>query len=242
MNAEIIVTMLKNLKLTGMAEAFSDLMNMPLQIRPSLDVCVSKMIEAEKCERNNALTEKLLRNAKLHHTVYVEDIECSLERNLTQSTVSELADCSFIRRGENLIVTGQTGVGKSFIICALGRQACMAGLKTLYVNLNRFMEVIAQSRLDGTFQKLLDKLNKNDLLILDDFGLQTLNQDTRLALLQLLEDRYECKSVIIASQLPIANWYDYIGDNTLADSIMDRLVNTSIHIQLTGPSMRRRRK
>lgn len=242
MNTEVIVNMLKELKLHGMAESFSGLMNTPMQMRPALDVCMSRMIEAENCWRNKARTEKLLKAAKLRYGAHIEDIECSVARNLTEAMLAELSECNYIRRGENVLITGQTGCGKSWLACALGRQACMLGFRTLYVNLNRFIEAVAQARLDGTFQKMLNRLEKYDLLIFDDFGLDSLTADTRIALLQMLEDRYERKSVIIASQLPLKNWYDYIGDATLADAIMDRLINNATHVDLKGESMRRRRR
>lgn len=242
MNTEMLTTMLKDIKLHGFAESFSALMDMPLQMRPPLDVCMARMIEAEQCYRNNARTQKLLKAAKLRFCAHIEDIECSESRNLTQSMLSEIADCSFIRRGLDLLITGYTGAGKSYLACAVGRQACILGIPTLYVNLNRFQEQIAQARLDGTFEKLLDRLNKYDLLILDDFGLCPLTPDSRVALLQILEDRYELKSVVIVSQLPLKNWYEYIGDNTHADAIMDRLIYNAIHLDLKGESMRSRRR
>lgn len=242
MNTESIVVMLKELNLPGMAESFAALMNMPMQKRPSLDVCVSRMVEAEQCYRSNALTARLLKAAKLRFNAHIEDVECSVTRNLTEAMLSEVSDCSFIRRGEDLLITGATGCGKSFIACAIGHHACTLGYRTAYMNLNRFMETIAQSRLDGTFQKMLNKLDKLDLLIFDDFGLQPLTPDTRIALLQILEDRYQRKAVVIASQLPLKNWYDYIGNDTLADAIMDRLVNNAIHIDLKGESMRGKRR
>ena len=212
MNAEMLSTMLRELKLNGFAESFSDLMNMPMQMRPSLDVCMARMIEAEHCHRNSARTQKLLKAAKLRYGAHIQDIECSVSRNLTPAMLSEIADCNFIRRGENLLVTGLTGVGKSYLACAEGNQACMLGIPTLYVNLNRFQEQIAQARLDGTFEKMLNKLYKYDLLILDDFGLRPLSPDSRIALLQMLEDRCERKSVIIVSQLPIKNCMDRLID------------------------------
>lgn len=242
MNTEVIAEMLRSLKLKGMATSFTDLMNLPINRRPGLDVAVSKMIEAENRIRNESRTAKFLRAAKLRYPAYIEDVECSVARNQPESTLTELADCSFVRRGENLIITGQTGCGKSYLACALGRQACLLGLRTEYYNLNRFMDTIAQSRLDGTFQKLLDKLNKVDLVIMDDYGLHEMTPDVRLAFLQILEERYELKSVIIASQLPIKKWYDYIGNETLADAIMDRLMNSSTHIELKGESMRKKRR
>lgn len=232
---------LRRLHLDGMADAFADIAALPLQMRPNVETAVQKMVEAEIRHRNDKLTAKLLKAAKLRYRVLVEDIICSTERNLTQDVWSELAECSFIRRGDNLLITGKTGCGKSYIACALGYQACTLGHKTLYLNMNRFTETIKQAKLDGSINKLMDKLNKHDLLILDDFGLQSIDSDTRLALLTLLEDRYNNKSMIIISQLPLEKWYDYIAEPTLADAIMDRLVHISPHLKLTGESMRGQR-
>lgn len=242
MNNSITISLLKELGLHGMAEQFSDFIILPMQKRPSLDAAVAKMAEAESLYRKRTKAEKLIRAAKLRMKAYVEDIECSIGRNLTEAELAELADCSFIRRGEFLIVTGKTGCGKSFIINAIARQACLNGLRSIYLNMNRFVDDIAQARLDGTYQKLINKLNRNDLIVLDDFGLQPMNPDTRLALLQLLEERYGEKSVIIASQLPLDKWYSYLSDSTTADAIMDRIVNNSIIINLAGESWRGRKK
>ena len=149
-----------------------------------------------------------------------------------------MADCAFIDRAENLLITGATGAGKSFLACAFGHQACVAGYKTLYLNLNRFTEKIMLAKLDGSFVKTLNQLEKVKLLILDDFGLAPLDQNSRLALLQILEDRYEKKSVLIASQLPLRSWHEYIGEPTLADAIMDRLFANAHRIELKGESLR----
>jgi DNA replication protein DnaC len=173
---------------------------------------------------------------------FIEDVECSIARNLTEAELTELADCGFIIRGEFLVITGKTGCGKSYLANALARQACLNGLRAVYLNMNSFVDEIAQARLDGTYRKLIAKLNRNDLVVLDDFGLQPMNPDTRLALFQLLEERYGEKSVIIASQLPLDKWYSYLTDSTTADAIMDRVVNNSTIINLTGDSMRGRKK
>ena len=156
--------------------------------------------------------------------------------------MSQIGDCSFIRRAENILITGLTGCGKSYLACALGRQACQLGFRTEYLNMNKFIERIALSKIDGTFLKVITHLEKNELIILDDFGLQPLDVNSRLALLQILEERYDRKSVIIISQLPISKWYDYIAEPTLADAIMDRLINNATHIELKGESMRKRQK
>lgn len=240
-NIKMIEDGLLRLHLEGMAESFVATASLPIQLRPNIETAVQKMIEEEVRHRNDKQTAKLLKAAKLRYKVFVEDIICSTERNLTQATWSEMADCSFIRRGDNLLITGRTGCGKSYIACALGHQACTLGLRTLYLNMNRFTETIKQAKLDGSLNHLLDKLNKNDLLILDDFGLQSIDGDARFALLALLEERYDNKSMIIISQLPLDKWYDYISEVTMADAIMDRLIHSSNHLLLTGESMRNQR-
>ena len=167
---------------------------------------------------------------------------CSEERNLSKQMLSELSYCNFVRRAENLLITGLTGCGKSYLACALGRQACYLGLRTEYINMNKFIERIALAKMDGTFLKVISRLEKNDLIIIDDFGLQPLDANSRLALLQILEERYDRKSMIIISQLPVAKWYDYIAEPTLADAIMDRIIGNAIHLELKGESMRRKKK
>lgn len=242
MSTQTTISQLKELGLYGMAESFEDMMKLPSQKRPALDRAVEKMVQTEVCTRDKKLTEKLLKAAKLRYKVFIEDITCSTERNLTESQLAEVADCNFVRRGDNLLITGPTGCGKSYLACALGYQACTLGLSTLFLSMNHFADELTKARLEGTYQKLIKKLDKKDLLILDDFGLQPLTPEARLALLTLLEDRYEEKSVIITSQLPLDRWYDYIAEPTLADAIMDRLINSSEHIELKGETLRHNRR
>ena len=242
MNNQQTADLLEGLKLKGMAQAFTAMIQMPLQHRPAMELAVAKLVDAERMYRKNLRTEIYLKTSRLRYNAVLEDVICSNERNLTVGQLSEIGDCSFIRRAENLLLTGLTGSGKSFLACAIGRQACMTGYRTEYFNMNRFIEKIALSKIDGTFLKVLSRLEKNDLIVFDDFGLQPLDQHARLALLQILEERYERKSVIIASQLPIGKWYDYIGEPTLADAIMDRLINNATHIELKGESLRKKIK
>jgi len=236
-----IANRLKALKLNGMAEAVGDIMKLSIQMRLSLEMALSKMLETETRHRDDSRTARLLKASKLRYQVLVEDIICSTARNLTHEQLTSIADCGFIRRGENLLITGLTGCGKSYLACALGYQACTLGLKTLYLHMNRFVDVLKQSRLDGTFSQMLSRIDKNDLIILDDFGLQKMDSDTRIALLTLREERYEKRSMIISSQLSLDKWYDYIAEATLADAIMDRLVNSSHHVNLEGPSLRKKK-
>jgi len=242
MNNQQTIDLLTSLKLKGMAKEYEALLRMPRQMRPGMEMTVAKLADAERNDRHDRKTQLYLKASKLRYMATIEDIICSAERNLSKDQMSEVADCSFVSRAENLLITGLTGCGKSYLACALGRQACMLGYRTEYMNMNKFIERIAMAKADGTFLKLVTHLDKNDLIILDDFGLQPLDTNSRLALLQILEERYERKSVIIASQLPVNKWYDYIAEPTLADAIMDRLVNNATHFELSGPSLRKIRK
>lgn len=242
MDSNMLIDRLRSLKLNGMAEAVSDMLALPAHMRPSLESAVSKMVETEASSRDEYRTLRLLKAAKLRMKATLDDVTCSTARNLTKEQLGAIADCGFIRRGENLLITGLTGTGKSFLACAVGYQACVLGMKTLYLSMNHFTDHLKQARLDGTIETMLAKLNKNDLIILDDFGLQQMDANTRIALLTLLEDRYEKKSMIITSQLPLDKWYEYIAEATLADAIMDRLINSSHHLALDGPSLRKRRR
>ncbi|MGL4519615.1 MAG: IS21-like element helper ATPase IstB [Phocaeicola sp.] len=242
MNTNETIIQLKELKLRGMTSSLEAIMNLPMQNRPTLELAIARMVEAEIQDRKERKTEMYLKISRLRYTALIEDVICGSDRNFTKEDLAALSDCSFIRRHENLLVQGKCGCGKSFLVCALGRQACMLGYRTTYLNMNNFVEKVALSKLDGTFLKMITSLEKNDLIILDDFGLQPLDTNTRLALLQILEERYERKSIIIASQLPIVKWYDYIGDATLADAIMDRLIANASKIELKGESMRQKKK
>lgn len=241
MESNVIIMQLKSLKLPGMAEAAGDLLKLPTHMRPSLELALARLIEAEVRSRDDSRTARLLKAAKLKMKPLIEDVICSTARNLTKEQLTTLADCGFIRRGENLLLTGLTGTGKSFLANALGLQAIKLGLRVLYLSMNHFTDELRMAKLDGTFEDLLKRLDRNDLIIFDDFGLQQMDENTRIALLTLLDDRYEKKSVIITSQLPIDKWYDYIAEATLADAIIDRLYNSSHHIALEGPSLRKRK-
>jgi DNA replication protein DnaC/AraC-like DNA-binding protein len=198
MNNQQTADLLEGLKLKGMANAFTAMINQPLQQRPGMELAVAKLVDAERLYRKNLKTGIYLKTSRLRYNAVLEDVICSTERNLTKDQLSEISDCSFIARAENLLLTGLTGCGKSFLACAIGRQACTLGYKTEYLNMNKFIEKIALSKIDGTFLKVISRMEKNDLIILDDFALQPLDQNSRLALLQILEERYERKSIIIA--------------------------------------------
>ena len=241
MNTQITFDHLAELKLDGMSKAYKATLAMPVQSQPSLNQFMARLAEAELQERATRKTALYLHQSKLRYDAILEQVYCNPERNLTQDKLMMIADCGFIDRAENILITGKTGCGKSYLACAIGRQACTLGYRTLYFGINRFLEKISLSKLDGTYIKLLNQIEKAHLIIIDDFGLHPLNGTTRRAVLQILEDRYGIKSTIIVSQLPVANWYEYIGETTISDAIMDRLSGNAHRIDLEGDTLRNKK-
>ena len=241
MNTQITMDHLAKLKLDGMLKAYRAVLDLPVQNQPSLNQFMARLVEAEIQEKSGKRTALYLRQSKLRYDAILEQVHCNPERNLSQEKLIMIADCGFIERAENVLITGATGCGKSYLACAIGRQACAFGYRTLYFGINRFLEKISLSKLDGTYIKLLNQIEKAHLIIIDDFGLHPLDGITRRALLQMLEDRYGRKSTIIVSQLPVASWYEYIGESTISDAIMDRLAVNAHRFELKGSSLRKKK-
>lgn len=241
MNHQITLDQLRQLRLHGMADAYQAVISLPVQEQPSIHPFIARLTEAEAQHRVNLKTQLYLKHSKLRYNAVLEQVYCNTARNLTPESLLSIADCGFIDRSENVLITGATGCGKSYLACAIGRQACSMGYKTLYLGMNRFLEKISLSKLDGTYIKMLNQLEKTHLLILDDFGIHPMDKITRLALLQILEDRYGKKSTLISSQLPVSNWHQYIGESTIADAIMDRLAGNAHRFDLKGDSLRRKK-
>lgn len=240
MNKQTTLDQLQDMKLSGMMRAYQAILSLPMHEQPTLDVAIARLAEAELLHRKSRKTELYLKLSKLRYNAVLEQVHCSASRNLSKETLLSLAECSFIDRSENILITGPTGCGKSFLSCAIGRQACSLGYKSTYLGMNRFLEKVTQSKLDGTYIKFLSQIEKTQLLIIDDWGLYPLDINLRLALLQVLEDRYAKRSTIITSQLPVAAWYEYINEPTLADAIMDRLSGNAQRIELKGESLRKK--
>lgn len=198
------------------------------------------LVEAEHMARDNRRLTRLLKQAQLRISdACVEDIEASAPRGLDKATVRQLASCKWIHEHLNVLLSGATGVGKSYVACALGHMACRQGLKVLYRRVPRLFDELALARAEGSYARALAKIAKHELLILDDLGIGQLTETQRHDLLELLDDRYRYASTLVTSQLPTAQWHAWIGDPTLADAILDRLVHNAHKLTLKGPSRRK---
>jgi DNA replication protein DnaC len=239
-NTDQTLEQLKQLKLIGMAQAYGTTLALPSHELPTAHELMARLVEAEQLSRTQQRTQMYLKLSNLRYDAVLEQVQCSPARNITRDQILALADCTFLQRAENILITGPTGCGKSYLACAFGRQACTMGYKSMYLGMNRFTEKIALAKLDGSYIKLLNHIEKIPLIIIDDFGLTPLENQVRIALLQLLEDRYGKRSTIITSQLPVSKWYQYINEPTLADAIMDRLSGSAHRFELKGESMRKK--
>jgi DNA replication protein DnaC len=232
---------MQELKLTGMAACYRSQRELPVNQQLEGHDLIAQLLQAEKLHRGNERMEALIKAARFRFNVTPPDIECSTERNLSKQTWASLLECNYIRHGENILITGATGCGKSAVASALGYQACLMGFKTRYFNLNRLIETILIAKTEGSYIKLINQLEKVPLIILDDFGLQHLNKNVKLTLLQIMEDSYAKKSIIITSQLPVSAWHDYLDEPTLADALCDRLTARCHRIELKGESRRKKK-
>lgn len=233
---------LKDLRLLGMAEALEDLRGNPASIALGVDDYILKMTGREKHRRDDQRLKRLLRTADLKiPTAVPEDIDYRANRGLDRLVMANLLTCEWIEKDQNLILTGLTGVGKTWLSCSLAQQACRKGLLVRTYRLSRLLEKIETGRGDGTLPKLRDQLGRADLLLLDDLGLNPLTAKARHDLLEVIDDRCGRGSVLITSQLPVDRWYDWVGEPTVADALLDRLVHSAHRIELGGESMRAQR-
>lgn len=230
---------MSQMKLQGMLHTYQSLLDSNQHHDLTNDELVNMLIQAEWEERENRKINRYLKAARFRYQACVEEIDFTAQRGLDKNTLLRLVDCGFIKKKENILITGPTGVGKSYLTSSLGHQACLQGYKTLYYNVQKLFPELKMSKADGSYLKLINKIERLDLLILDDFGLQPLDSTARMMLLEIIEDRHGRKSTIIASQLPVAKWYEIIGDSTVADAILDRTVHTAHRIELKGDSLRK---
>lgn len=239
MNNQATMEKMKELRLHGMQRAFKETFDSSLHEGLTPDELIAHLIDAEWDDRYNRKLERLLKKATFRYRARMEEIDYSSDRNIDKNTLIRLATCEWIGKKENLIITGATGSGKSFIACALGHTACVHKLTVRYANSMKLFAHLKIAKADGSYLREMKHLQRQDLVIIDDFGLKTLDAENRLILLELMEDRYGLKSTIISSQVPVTKWFDVIGDPTIADAICDRLVHNAQTINLKGGSMRK---
>lgn len=235
-----IENQLKQLRLHGISSRWDALVETRQHHELSLSEGLEILLQAEEEDRANRRFERLKRAAKFRYSATIEELGFQADRGLGKSQVTELAAGGYIAKGESVLITGATGCGKSFIASALGHRACSQGVRVLYFNVQKLLIKTKMARLDGSVFTLFERIAKAGVLILDDFGLANLDKKQQMDLMEIIEDRHARASTIIASQLPVASWYDVIGEATIADAILDRLVHTSHRIELKGKSLRKK--
>ena len=238
---EATVTKMKQMNLNGMHNAFKTAIESGKTDHYTIDQFTSMLIDSEWDERHNRRIERSIKNARFHYKSNIESLNFEVSRNLDRTLILRLADCEFVAKNQNVLITGSTGVGKSFLVTALGYQACIEGFKVSYFNTSKLFAKLKIAKADGSYLKELAKLERQDVIILDDFGLQALDGQNRITLLEIIEDRHNNGSIIVTSQIPVQGWYDIIGEKTIADAILDRLIHNAHRIELSGESMRKKR-
>ena len=231
---------LTTLRFTGMAAALDEQLQMDSLDDMGFEERLGLLLDREIAVRQTRRMNTRLRKARLRQDSCIEDIDFRHPRGLDKSLVMRLAGCDWIKAHNNLIITGPTGVGKTYLACAFAQKACREGFNTIYLRISKLFEDLSLSKGDGRYLKLLSSFAKADLLVLDDYGLEQLGREQRHDLLEILEDRHGLKSTLVTSQLPVENWHEQIGDPTLADAILDRLVHSAHKIKLNGESMRKK--
>lgn len=243
MSLTVTMQKLEEMRLRGFSRAYREMTESSKDRDFTTDEIIAHLVQAEWDDRYNRRLHRLMTSARFRYQASMEEIDYVFKRNLDKGVCLRLSTCDWITKRQNVIIAGSTGLGKSFLASALGQQACQHGYKVYYRNCTKLFDELKMAKADGSYIKEINKIEKLDLLILDDFGLKPLDNSQRLIMLELLEDRHGKRSTIIASQLPVSKWHEVISDPTIADAILDRLVHSSHRIELDGKeSMRKKYK
>ena len=236
-----ILTKMKLMRLQGMAKAFTLTLESGKNEKFTPDEMVTHLIESEWDERYNRKLDRTVQAARFRYKASIEQINYE-DNRMDKNQVLRLADCEFIKRSENIIITGSTGIGKSFIASAIGHQACSLGYRVLYQHSTKLFGRMKIAKTDGSYQKELARIERQHIFIIDDFGIQPLDAQSRSVLMEIIEDRHGKSSTIITSQVPISKWHEIIGEQTIADAILDRIVHDAHRIVMKGDSLRRKKQ
>ena len=240
MNNQATITKMQQMRLYGMLRAFNASMETEMMKNVTADELLGHLIDAEWDDRHNRRLNRLIKAAKFRYQASFEEIDFQLRRNLDKNMMLRFSDSSWIENKRDIIITGSTGVGKSFLASTLGYQACMYGFKVLYFNCCKLFSRLKLAKADGTYVKELNRIEKQNVLILDDFGLHPFDAQSRLFLLEIMEDRHGRNSTVISSQFPVKSWHEIIGEPTIADAICDRVIHSAFRIELKGESVRKK--
>ena len=240
MNNQGTIEKMQQMKLHGMVKAFKTTMETGIKKNLTVDEAIGHLVDAEWDDRYNRKMSRLIKGAKFRYQASIEQLNFQLNRNLDKNMILRFADCGWIEKKQDIIITGATGVGKSFVATALAHQGCMYGFKVLYFNCSKLFSQLKFAKADGSYINELKKIQKQDVLVIDDFGLHPFDTQNRLILLEIMEDRHGRKSTVISSQFPTNKWHDVIGEPTIADAICDRIIHGSFRIELKGESVRKK--
>ena len=239
MNATTLEKMRK-MKFFGMFHAFKTSLESGRQEDYTNDEIIANLIEAEWDDRQNRNIARHLKNARFRYKASLEELHYHTGRNIDKNLILRFAECKFIDKHENILITGLTGIGKSYIASALGHQACGLGYKVAYYNTAKLFGKLKMAKADGSYIKEIARIERQHLLILDDFGIQPLDAQNRAALMEIIEDRHGKSSTIITSQVPVSKWHDIIAEKTVADAILDRIIHEAHRLDLKGESLRKK--
>ena len=238
MNTEIIEKM-KTMKLVGMLRAFQSSFESGTMNTLTSDEMIAHLIEEEWDERYNKKIARMTKNAKFRYKASIEQMYFESDRGIDKNLIMRLAECTFIDKKENILVTGSTGIGKSYLASAIGQQACTLGYRVMYLNASKLFAKLKMAKADSSYISEIAKMERQQLIILDDFGIQPLDAQSRSMFMEIIEDRHGKCSTIITSQVPVNKWHEVIGEQTIADAIMDRLIHNAHRLELKGESLRK---